>query len=250
MRTPRVRSVPSEGSVQTAIAYIRVSTEEQAREGVSLAAQEARARAYCVSAGLELKKIIREEGVSAGKPLADRPAGRVLLGKCGAGHIVALKLDRLFRNAEDALRVTRGWDQAGVALHIIDMGGQAFNTASAMGRMMLTMMAAFAELERNLVSERTATALAHLKASGKVYGAVPYGSQASEDGNLFVHSDEMVVLARIGEWREAGVSLRAIAEKLNAEGVGCKRGGEKWYASTVRSVLNQVQQYSSARAAA
>lgn len=69
--------------------------------------------------------------------------------------MVALKLDRRFRDAADALVQTRVWDRAGIALHVVDMGGQSLNTASSMGRMFLTMTAAFAELERNLISERT-----------------------------------------------------------------------------------------------
>src|ERR1017187_1751358 len=143
-----------------AVAYVRVSTAEQAREGISLEAQEDRVRAYCTMAGLDLVAVLREEGVSAAKVLASRPAGRELLGLLAAGsarHVVALKLDRLFRDAVDALTITRDWDLARVALHLVDMGGQTINTGSPMGRMFLTMMAGFAELERNLISERTST---------------------------------------------------------------------------------------------
>ncbi len=111
-------------------------------------------------------KVIREEGVSAGKPLATRPGGERLLqlvARKKVKHVVALKLDRLFRDAEDALHQTKAWDKAGIALHLVDMGGQTLNTATAMGRFFLNMMAGFAELERNLIAERTATALAHKK---------------------------------------------------------------------------------------
>src|ERR1700677_2248069 len=137
---------PNEPTNQ-AVGYIRVSTLDQSRNGVSLEAQEERLRAYCTAAGLHLVALIREDGVSASIPLADRPQGAELLAamKNGVAHVVTLKLDRLFRDAEDALRQTRAWDKAGVALHLVDMGGQSINTASAMGRMMLTMMAAFAE---------------------------------------------------------------------------------------------------------
>ena len=58
-----------------AVCYIRVSTEEQAREGVSLEAQEERLRAYCKMTGLEVVEMIREGGVSATKLLKDRPGG-------------------------------------------------------------------------------------------------------------------------------------------------------------------------------
>lgn len=75
-------------------------------------------------------------------------------------------LDRLFRDAEDALRQTKAWDKAGIVLHLMDMGGTSINTASAMGRMLLTLMAGCAELDRILVAERTASVLAHKKQHG------------------------------------------------------------------------------------
>src|SRR5687768_2282197 len=96
-----------------AVGYVRVSTEEQAREGVSLEAQEAKLHAYCALQGLELVRIYRDEGISAGKPLASRPEGGALLAelaRTGARHVIALKLDRLFRDAVDCLRTAREWD--------------------------------------------------------------------------------------------------------------------------------------------
>src|ERR1035441_701410 len=89
-------------SVERAVAYTRVSTEEQASTGVSLDAQRSRVEAYCAMAGLELARVFREEGVSASKPLADRPMGSELVTCVGSTikHVIALKLDRLFRDAE------------------------------------------------------------------------------------------------------------------------------------------------------
>src|SRR6185503_17228703 len=89
-------------SASSAVGYVRVSTEEQVAGGVSLAAQEERIRAYCVVAALDLVKLVREEGVSGAKPIGDRPAGADLLNLIGpnrARHVIALKLDRLFRDA-------------------------------------------------------------------------------------------------------------------------------------------------------
>ena len=141
-----------------AVLYIRVSTDEQARHGVSLDTQEERLRAYCAMRELEVVGVIRDEGVSAFKLLETRPGGAELLRTIAAGkaaHVVALKLDRLFRNAADALSTTEEWSRADVALHLVDMGGAAMDTASPTGRMMLTMLAGFAEFERALISERT-----------------------------------------------------------------------------------------------
>jgi len=221
-----------------AYGYIRVSTLDQSRHGVSLEAQEERLRAYCVSAGLELMAIIREDGVSGSIPLADRPQGAMLLNavKHGVGNVVALKLDRLFRDAEDALRQTRSWDKSGVALHLVDMGGQSINTASAMGRMMLTMMAAFAELERNLISERTSQALRHKRSHRQVFNHEPFGYRRNGSG-LEPVEHEQATIRRVHALRSNGATLDAIAGILNSEGTPTKRGGA-WYARTVLNLLN------------
>jgi DNA invertase Pin-like site-specific DNA recombinase len=152
-------------------------------------------------------------------------------------HVVALKLDRLFRDTEDALFQTRNWDSAGVALHLIDLGGQTVSTKSPMGRMMLTVMAGLAELERNLIAERTAVALGHKKAHLQVYGPVPYGFERK--GNLLVMLDaEQAVIEQMRIWRDGGISLRQIAALLNEKGVQTKAGGRQWYGSTVQKVLD------------
>lgn len=224
--------------MEKALAYVRVSTTEQAREGVSLDAQEDRIRAYCRMASLELVGTIREEGISAAKPLMDRPGGQEILRAVAsrhARHVVALKLDRLFRDAADALNQTRIWDRTGVALHLVDMGGETLNTATAMGRMFLTMTAGFAELERNLISERTQTALSYKKSRLQVYGAIPYGY--ARNGNvLHVNEAELEVVRRIQKLCTKGWPLRKIAAALNRKGVRTKRS-RRWHASTVRYIL-------------
>lgn len=220
------------------VCYVRVSTDEQAREGVSLDAQSERLCAYCTMSGLTLTALLREEGISGSIALGHRPAGKEMLQmirKDKVQHIVALKLDRLFRDAEDALRQTREWDQAGITLHLVDMGGQSLNTASAIGRLFLTMMAAFAELERNLTAERTKAALAHMKLHLQPYSPTPMGYQ--REGDLLVPiPSEIALVERIKQMSNNGSSLRHIAATLNAEGIHGKTGG-KWYASTVRYLL-------------
>lgn len=220
------------------VCYIRVSTQEQVVHGVSLAAQEERLSAYCTMQGLEIARTFREEGISASKTLGTRPMGMQmmeLVRRKKVAHIVALKLDRLFRNAEDALRQTSAWDAAGVTLHLVDMGGQSLNTSSAMGRMMLTMMAAFAEFERNLISERTSAALQHKKSHLQIYAQIPFGYDRAEDA-LVPNMPELELVDRMHKWRQAGCTLRGIAERLNAERVPAKNDG-RWHASTVRQIL-------------
>ncbi len=221
-----------------ALCYIRVSTEEQAREGVSLQAQEEKLRAYCAAQGLEIAGVIRDEAVSGGKPLAARAGGERLLQEVSKGrvwHVVSLRLDRLFRDAADALVMTRAWDKAGVALHLVDLGGQALNTASAMGRFFLSAMAAIAELERNLIGERTAAALQYKKRQRQVYARTPLGYKRVED-RLVKDQRALAAVRKIKELRSEGATLRKIAEDLNRARVKTALGG-KWYASTVKYVL-------------
>jgi len=225
-----------------AVAYVRVSTEEQATEGVSLDAQEATLRAYCAMRGLELAEVVVDAGVSAGKPLATRNGGAHLLdlvrrGKVGA--VVVYKLDRLFRDASDCLQVTAQWDKAGVALHLVDLGGQSVDTSSAMGRFFLTIMAGAAEMERNLIRERTSAAMQH-KAARREYtgGQVPYGWTLDTDGvHLVANEAEQAIIAAAKTLREQGLSLRKVGETLAAEGMLPRSGGE-WHAKTVRDLLN------------
>lgn len=224
-----------------AAAYIRVSTEEQATEGVSLDAQEATLRAYCTLRGLELAEVVVDAGVSAGKPLSTRDGGAHLLDLVKRGKVQAVicyKLDRLFRDASDCLQVTAAWDKAGVALHLVDLGGQSVDTSSAMGRFFLTIMAGAAEMERNLIRERTSAAMAH-KASKREYtgGQVPYGWTLGADGvHLVANEAEQAIIAAAKTLREQGLSLRRVGEELAAEGMLPRSGGE-WHAKTVRDLL-------------
>lgn len=212
----------------TAIAYVRVSTDEQANEGVSLEAQEARIRAYCQMRGLELVDVIVDVGVSAGKPLESRDGGKRVLDAIRsrkAHAVVALKLDRLFRNCADCLMVVESWDKAGIALHLVDLGGQAVDTSSAMGRFFLTVMAGAAELERNQIRERTSLAMQHKKAQGERVGNIAYGFRLADDGVSLVKDEaEQAVIARIQEARARGLSLRAIVAELERAGVVNRAG--------------------------
>ncbi len=223
---------------EKAILYVRVSTQEQASEGVSLRAQEDRLVAYCYSHVQNRFFVLREGGVSASTDLHTRPGGSLIAEhvRKGTRHVVALKLDRLFRDAANALNQTREWDRSGVALHLVDMGGQTINTATAMGRFFLNMMAGFAELERNLIADRTRAALKNKKDHGEVYSATPYGFDAVE-GMLVENAAEMAVVKQIHTWRAEGKSLRSIASHLNNTGVATKTGAN-WYASTVKNALD------------
>lgn len=199
-----------------ALGYVRVSTEEQATEGLSVDAQQAKLKAHATAQGMELIDIYVDRGVSASKPLASRSAGSELLAALDSGTadaVVAIKLDRLFRDSIDALTVTRQWDDAGIALHLLDMGGASVDTSSAFGRFFLTMLAGVAEMERNLIGERTAAALAYKRDQGQWLGNVPYGYRRNGHG-LQPHAAEQATIDAIKhDRRYRHLSERALARK-------------------------------------
>jgi site-specific DNA recombinase len=221
-----------------AVAYVRVSTEEQAAFGGSVAMQRDRLADYCRAYKLQLVETIADQGVSGSIPLDQRKGGKRMLALIAAGaarHVVALKLDRLFRDAANALTQTRVWDKASIDLHLVDMGGTSLNTSSAMGRLMLTMLAGFAEMERNLIAERTRAVLAHKRVRREAYAPTPLGFR--REGSRLVEDDgEQALIVRIRAMKAAGQSYHAIAAALNAEGVVGKRGG-KFHGSTIRYLL-------------
>jgi len=166
--------------------------------------------------------------VSAGKTLSTRPGGAALLSALAGGevaHVVSYKLDRLFRDAADCLEQTRKWDNRGVALHLIDMGGQAIDTSTAMGRFFLTVIAGAAEMERNLIRERTRMAMAHKRDRGeRISGEAPFGYAFDESGNVVANDREQAILADVEALRADGLSYQKIANALARRGVRTRKG--------------------------
>ena len=228
-----------------AIGYVRCSTQEQADSGLGLDAQTQRVRAYCVLKGLELVEIIADAGVSGGKPLASRNGGQRLLAALRtrkAQAVVMLKLDRMFRNAGDCLATVEKWDRAGVALHVVDLGGNAIDTTSAAGRFMLVILAGAAEMERNLTRERTRAAMAVKRSNGHRVGSVPYGFELGDDGVALIENPaEQAVIREIETLRSAGMNASRIAETLTVKQVPTKTGrSSRWTHQAVRRILARV----------
>lgn len=242
--------VKNQGPI-VAAGYARVSTADQYREGVSLDAQRDRIAAYCEAKGIRLLATFTDAAVSGGTPLADRPEGSSMLAAISrreVGAVVALKLDRLFRSTVDCLETVQRWDKGRVSLHLIDFNGSQLDTRSAMGRMMLTMGAAFAEMERSLIGERTSAALQHMKRQGVRLGGVPFGFRAAEPGGpLAADQCEMATVRVILSLRERGgrqSSFRAIARALTCAGHRTRHGGT-WKPETVRRIVERRDLYRS-----
>lgn len=152
---------------------------------------------------------------------------------------MAVKLDRLFRNAMNCLAQVEEWQRKGIVLHLVDFGGQSLDTSSAMGKMMLTMMAGIAEMERNIIAERTAAAMHHMKKHRKVYTSSVYGFDRVGD-RFEENLPELAIRDQIVSWRyDERLTLEEIALKLNAQQIPGKLGG-KWYPTTIRNVLRNT----------
>ena len=221
------------------VAYIRVSTEAQASEGVSLEAQEAKIRAYCQLHDMELVRVFIDAGVS-GKRASNRPALQEALNcvfRGGAQALVVYKLDRLARNTVDALTIAEQLDKAGVSLHSLT---ERLDTGSAMGRFFFTLVASLAEMERGIISERTAAAHAYKRAKGEATGHAPFGFRLAGDSASLVEDEvEQGALATIRELAECGYTQRGLVAELNRRGIRAKKGGT-WNRSSLRSVLTTM----------
>jgi site-specific DNA recombinase len=228
--------------MKKAIGYLRVSTVEQAESGLGIADQQARIEAYCKLRRLELVRTVTDNGCSGGKPLAMRPGGKKMLAalrRREANAVVILKLDRGFRNAADCLATVEDWERKGITLHIVDLGGNAIDTASAAGKFMLTVLAGAAEMERNLARERTRAAMDVMRQRGeRISRYAPFGWSINSQGELEPDAAEQKALARIRELHPTSKSLRQIAAELAAEGM-LGRNGTPLSAKTIRAILKR-----------
>ncbi len=140
----------------------------------------------------------------------DRPGGAALFGRLKPGdHVIIAKLDRAFRRLADCVVVLEQLERMGVKLHVVNLLGGAIDLSSPMGRFLIHILAAFAELERAFISERTKDGLANKKKRGVAHTHYPgYGYRWQKqviDGKwvkVKVRDDqERQVMASIVAWR-------------------------------------------------
>jgi site-specific DNA recombinase len=206
-----------------AIGYCRVSTDQQCERGVSLAAQAQKVRAMALVHGAELVAVIQEGGESA-KTL-DRPGMQRVLAMVERRQVQAVivaKLDRLTRSVRDLCELLELLERRGVALISV---AESLDTSSAAGRLVINIMAAVSQWEREAIGERTRDALRHKRSQGERVGNIAFGYRLAADGK-HVESDpgEQTVLEEIRRLRGAGVSMRRIAAALNSRALRTRRG--------------------------
>lgn len=175
-------------------------------------------------------------------PWEQRDAGRDLFARLKPGdNLIVAKLDRAFRRLSDCVAVLEKFEQMKIKLHVTNMLGGAIDLSSPMGRFLIHILAAFAELERAFISERTRDGLAGRKRKSRAVSAYPgYGFEFAEkqiDGKLVKikvpNPQEREVMQRIVRWRadDPPLSWDEISRRLLA--IKTKHGGT-WDPSRVR----------------
>ena len=205
----------------SAIGYIRVSTEGQAQDGVSLDAQRAKIEAWCSLNDYELAAVHVDAGIS-GKN-CNRPGLQDALADCRKGSaLVVYSLSRLSRSVRDTMDI--GDKLAKVGADLVSLS-EKIDTTSASGKMIFRLLAVMNEFERDQISERTKSALQHKKAKGERVGSVAYGYRLDNDGvTLIEDEEEQLVIAAVHGYRDAGVSLRTIVTRLDEQGYRSRSG--------------------------
>lgn len=231
--------------------YYRVSTRKQKVLGVGLDVQRERAAAYAAFAKVEL--VAPEEDVRCGGD-PDRPAFERALVRIEAGEadgLLVFSMDRLARSTSKFLEVAERLRAKGRVLVCLR---EQLDTSTPHGRFAATILAALAEMERELIRERTLDAKEALLAAGRARGPTPFGMRRSakvdrngrRDPTLLPDPREAETLKMVRAWRVAGYSLRQIGTELERRRVPAKRGGRAWSAGQVASVLRTAETYEDA----
>ena len=219
------------------IAYSRVSTTDQADNGVSLEAQTAKLLAYASLYDLTIVETIEDAGESAKslhRPGLQRALGMLKRGE--ADGLVIVKLDRLTRSVADWQTLIDEFfgERAGKQLMSVS---DSIDTRTAAGRLVLNVLLSVAQWERETTAERTREALRHKIRNRERVGKVRFGYDLAADGVALVeNAAEQQAIATMLELRQAGATYRAIAAELNERGVKPKESGA-WDNSVVRRIL-------------
>ncbi|MBO76559.1 MAG: resolvase [Gemmatimonadetes bacterium] len=205
-----------------AVLYIRVSTSEQ---HLGPQAQRDAAELWAKAAGVTIRETFIEQGVSGGKGMGDleldldqRPELLLAIDAIREGDILLVaKRDRLARDTILAGLIERLIARKGAKIVSADGAG---NGDGPEAQLLRNIVNAFAEYERLLIKARTKSALAVKKSKGERTGQIPYGKRLASDGrHLIDHAVEQKVIQKIVALSRQGLSRRAIANRLNTEGI-------------------------------
>lgn len=223
------------------IAYVRVSTSEQATSGLSLEAQQAKLEAYCDLYDLRLVEVIVDAGESA-KSLKRPGLQRALamLRSGAADGLVITKLDRLTRSVADWQTLIQDYfgEKPGKQLCSV---ADSIDTRTAAGRLVLNVLLSVSEWERQAIGERTKAVLQHKISIGERCGKIRFGFDLADDGRTLIpNPEETEAIEIMQQLRDAGQSYRKIANEMGRRSIKTKAGKSTWLHSTVNQILNRA----------
>lgn len=217
----------------TAIVYTRVSTEEQARHGYSLEAQEETCRARALSLGAAKVLVFSDEGVSG--ELLERPGLQKALEAAKGKDVklfVCLDPDRLSRKLAHQLVITDEIEKAGVRLEFVNFEWKD----TPEGRLFYSLRGAIAEYEKEKIKTRSRMGrLAKAKRGEKTHHLPIYGYR-EEPGRLVIDEEKSRIVRQMFEWAAAGDGPYVIANRLTEMGVPGPTGG-RWYRGVIARML-------------
>jgi DNA invertase Pin-like site-specific DNA recombinase len=202
--------------------YCRTSVRDRASGGPTLEEQRRQAGGYATMKGWEVAETFVEDGVGGSVPLARRPQGGRLLGAVRRGDaVIACRLDRMFRSASDALATLEVFREAGVALHLVEFGGDV--CGAWLSKLVTTILSAVADTERERIRDRMREVRRHLASQGiYVGGKRPFGYDIVE-GRLVPNALEQAALADMTARRRAGESYFSIGAAYGKPAMSIKR---------------------------
>jgi site-specific DNA recombinase len=218
------------------IGYVRVSTDKQAERGVSLEAQSEKIRAMGVVHNVgEIDFIVESESAKN----LQRPGMERLLAEVERGDVkvvIIAKLDRLTRSVKDLCTLLERFSRRGVTLISV---AESLDTGSAAGRLVLNIMTAVSQWEREAIGERTRDAMSHKRSNGQCVGNIRYGYRLCADGkHVEPDGTEQRVITDIRTLRESGKTMRGIALILNQRAMRTRRGSA-WRLEHVARIIKQ-----------
>lgn len=230
------KSVSDKLSDQKAALYIRVSTHWQIDKD-SLPVQREELKNYAKYAlGIDKYEVFEDAGYSAKN--TDRPAFQQMMARLRTGefsHLCVWKIDRISRNLLDFAEMYSEIKKLGITFV---SKNEQFDTSNAMGEAMLKIILVFAELERNMTSERVTAVMLSRASNGQWNGGrVPYGYDYDKETTTFsINESEAAVINLIYDTYEANQSLLYVARTLNEKGI-LPRSGSPWNPTTISTML-------------
>lgn len=224
-----------ENEMVCAAIYTRVSSPNQVRE-YSLEEQERRCRERCEMMGWQVRYLFREEGVSGAT--INRPKFQIMLEKAKMMRfnvLVFWKLDRFCRSLVDLVNIERELSDYGISLHSVT---EQIDTTSPVGKFNFRNLASAAELERDLIKERSKMGMHALARQHKwPNNYPPLGYDKAKDGRLKINDEETKLVWWIFEKYLEFKSMPEVAFRLNQKGIKTKRSN-RWSVPSVKKVLD------------